>query len=198
MASPYDWLSDLSQLRNSGARDMRAHTPSCEPPLAERHSSATGTAEYRGNAGHSEDPTVQALDSPFRGGPIALGPVHAWIAAVFRCLRRPYRSDQVSHRPSAFSSDSICGKSAPFQVGYLHPCGWPDPSDYWRAFASSHLLDPLGLGLPCGRLCRLIDNPWGLSCSTSRTCRRRRVSLCPGEGSNKAVLCSFRRCAWSE
>ena len=50
------------------------------------------------------------------------------------------------------------------------------------AFACSHIPYPLGIGLPCGRLSRLPDHPWGLPCSARRTCRRRRVPLCPGGG----------------
>jgi hypothetical protein len=116
-----------------------------------------------GDAGRSEAPKAQALDSPFHGGPIDLGPVHAWIATVCRWLRRPYRSDRVSHGPSSFSSYSISGKSAPFQVRSFHPCGWPYPSDYRRAFASSHILYPLGIGPPCGRLSRLDRPPMGVT-----------------------------------
>jgi hypothetical protein len=103
-------------------------------------------------------------------------------ATVFRCLKRPYRSDRVCHCLSFVSSSSTRGKSAPFQVGSLHPFGWPYPSDYRRAFASSHVLCPLGIGRLCSRLSQWPDGPWGLPCSASRRCRRRRVTLCPGGG----------------
>ena len=103
-------------------------------------------------------------------------------ATVFRCLKRPDRSDRVCHCLSFVSSSSTRGKSAPFQVGSLHPLGWPYPSDYRRAFASSHVLCPLGIGRLCSRLSQSPDGPWGLPCSASRRCRRRRVTLCPGGG----------------
>src|SRR5512134_282700 len=130
----------------------------------------------------SEDPKAQALDSPFRAGPIDLGPIQAWRATVFRCLKRPYRTDRVSHCLSSFSPYSTSGKSAPFQVGSFHPCGWPYPSYYRRTFASSHLLYPLSIGRLCSRLSQRPDSPWGLPCSASRRCRRRRVTLSPGGG----------------
>jgi hypothetical protein len=74
------------------------------------------------------------------------------------------------------------GSQHPFRLGLSTRVGWPYPSDYRRAFASSHILYPLGIGLPGGRLSQLLDNPWGLPCSASRRCRRRRVPLCPGGG----------------
>jgi hypothetical protein len=130
----------------------------------------------------SEDPKAQALDYPFRGGPIDLGPVRGRIATVFRCLGQPYRTDRVCHCHSFVSSYSTRGKSAPFQVGSLHRPGWPYPSYYWRAFASSHILYPLGIGQLCSRLSPWPDRPWGFPCSASRRCRRRRVTLSPGGG----------------
>ena len=62
------------------------------------------------------------------------------------------------------------------------PAWWPYPSDYQRAFACSHVLYPLGIGQLYSRLSQLPDHPWGLPCSVSRRCRRRRVTLCPGGG----------------
>ena len=50
------------------------------------------------------------------------------------------------------------------------------------AFASSHILYPLGIGRLYSQLSQLPDHPWGLPCSASRRCRRRRVPLCPGGG----------------
>ena len=50
------------------------------------------------------------------------------------------------------------------------------------AFASSHILYPLDIGRLCSRLSQWPDGPWGLPCSASRRCRRRRVPLCPGGG----------------
>ena len=120
-------------------------------------------------------------------GPIDLGPVQAWRAAVFRCLKRPSRTDRVSHCPSFFPSCSTGGKSAPFQVGSLHPCGWPYPAYYWRACAFSHLLYPLGIGRLYSRLRQLSDHPWGFPCSVSRRCNAvgspsPSVEVCPIDG----------------
>jgi hypothetical protein len=50
------------------------------------------------------------------------------------------------------------------------------------AVASSHILYPLGIGQLDRQLRQLPDHPWGLPCSARRTCRRRRVPLCPGGG----------------
>jgi hypothetical protein len=50
------------------------------------------------------------------------------------------------------------------------------------AFASSHILDPLDIGWLDSQLSQWPDHPWGLPCSASRKCRRRRVPLCPGGG----------------
>jgi hypothetical protein len=134
--------------QQSGRSGSRSLSPGPRPLRTARASFPAGRSSRWtcGDAGRSGDPQAQALDSPFRGGPINLGPVHAWRATVFRCLRWPYRSDRVSHCPSSCSSYSTSGKSAPFQVGSLHPCGRPYPSDYRRAFASSHLLYPLDIG----------------------------------------------------
>jgi hypothetical protein len=62
------------------------------------------------------------------------------------------------------------------------PAGWPYPSDYRMAFASSHVLYPLGLGQLYRWLRQPPDHPWGLPGSVSRRCRRRRVTLSPGGG----------------
>jgi hypothetical protein len=132
--------------------------------------------------GRSEDPKAQALDSPCRGGPIDLGPVRGRKATIFRCLRRPYRTDRVCHYLSFVSSYSTRGTSAPLQGGSLHLPSWPYPSDDRRAFAASHVRYPLGIGQLCSRLSQRSDSPWGLPCSASRRCRRRRVPLCPGGG----------------
>jgi hypothetical protein len=103
-------------------------------------------------------------------------------ATVFRCRGRPYRADRVYHGLAFVSSSSTRGKSAPFQVGSLHLPWWPYPSDYRMAFASSHILYPLGIGWLYRQLRQWPDHPWGFPCSASRTCRRRRVPLCPGGG----------------
>jgi len=132
--------------------------------------------------GRSEDPKAQVLDSPFHGGPVDLGPLCGRRATVVRCLGRPSRADRGSPGLSFLSSYSTRGQSAPFQGGSLHLPWWPSPSDDRMAFASSHILYPLGIGLPCGGLSQLIDNPWGLPCAARRTCRRRRVPRCPGGG----------------
>jgi hypothetical protein len=50
------------------------------------------------------------------------------------------------------------------------------------AFASSHILYPLGIGQLYSQLSQWPDHPWGLPCSARRTCRRRRVPRCPGGG----------------
>jgi hypothetical protein len=115
------------------------------------------------DAGRSEDPKAQVLDCPLRFAPVDLVPAGGRRATVVRCRRWPNRSDRVSHHLPSFSPYSTRGKSAPFQVGYLHPCRWPYPSDYRRAFASSHILYPLGIGLPCGRLSRCDRPPMGLT-----------------------------------
>jgi hypothetical protein len=49
--------------------------------------------------------------------------------------------------------------------GWVSPThvGWPYPSYDRRAFASSHILYPLGIGLPCGRLSRFDRQPMGLT-----------------------------------
>jgi hypothetical protein len=110
-------------------RSIRSGSRSLSPgprPLRTARASFPACRSSRltcGDAGRSEDPKAQALDSPFRRGPIDLGPVHAWRATVFRCLRRPYRADRVYHCLSFVSSYSTRGKSAPFQVGSLHPQG---------------------------------------------------------------------------
>src|SRR4029453_10823710 len=62
------------------------------------------------------------------------------------------------------------------------PAWWPYPADYRRAFASSHILYPLGIGRLYSQLSQVPDAPGGLPCSVSRRCRRRRVTLCPGGG----------------
>jgi hypothetical protein len=158
-------LTCCRKRERSGRSGKEAVSPA-PPPLRTARASFPACRSSRltcGDAGRSEDPKAQALDSQCRGGPIDLGPVHAWRATVVRCLKRPYRADRVSHCPSSFSSYSTRGKSAPFQVGSLHPGGWPYPSDYRRAFASSHIPYPLGIGLPCGRLSRLARPPMGLT-----------------------------------
>jgi hypothetical protein len=73
------------------------------------------------NAGRSEDPKAPALDCPLGLFPVGLAPGSVRRATVVRCRWWPDRSDRVSHRLSFFSSDSTRGKSAPFQVGSLHP-----------------------------------------------------------------------------
>ena len=113
------------------------------------------------DAGRSEDPKAQVLDCPLRFAPVDLVPAGGRRATVVRCRRWPNRSDRVSHHLPSCSPYSTRGKSAPFQVGYLHPCRWPYPSDDRRAFASSHILYPLGIGLPCGRLSRCDRPPMG-------------------------------------
>jgi hypothetical protein len=68
--------------------------------------------------------------------------------------------------PIAFlpsSSYATCGKSAPFQGGYLSLSCWASPAADRRACAGSHLLSPLGLGLPGGRVRRLARPPMGLT-----------------------------------
>ena len=55
------------------------------------------------------------------------------------------------------------GSQHPFRLGLSTREGWPYPSDYRRAFASSHILYPLGIGLPCGRLSRLDRQPMGFT-----------------------------------
>ena len=132
--------------------------------------------------GRSEAPKAQVLDAPFHGGPVDWGPLRGWRATVFRCLGPPYRTDRVCHGLSSVSSDSTGETSAPFQGGSLHLPRWPYPSDDRMAFASSHLLYPLGIGWLYSQLRQWPDDPWGLPCSASRTCRRRRVPLCPGGG----------------
>jgi hypothetical protein len=78
-------------------------------------------------------------------------------ATVFRCLKRPYRSDRVCHGLSFVSSSSTRGKSAPFQVGSLHPPGMalalrlpqglrclppPLPPGYWPALRQGESAGP--------------------------------------------------------
>jgi hypothetical protein len=73
------------------------------------------------------------------------------------------------------------GSLHPFRLGLSTRKGWPYPSDYRRAFASSHLLYPLGIGWLSSQLSQWPDHPWGLPCSASWRIERFRVTLCPGE-----------------
>jgi hypothetical protein len=132
--------------------------------------------------GRAADPKAQVLDAPFRCGPIALGPLRGRSAPVVRGLGRPSRAARVCPGLAFVSSDSTGGTSAPCQVGALPLPWWPAPSDDRLAFASSHILDPLGLGPLDRQLSQLPDPPWGFPCSVSRKCRRRRVPRCPGGG----------------
>jgi hypothetical protein len=141
--------------RRSGRSGKEAVSPS-PPPLRTARASfpacRSSRLTCRYTLGHSEDPQAQALDCPLTRR-----------ATVVRCHWWPYRSDRVSHGLPSCSSYSTGGKSAPFQVGSFHPCGRPYPSDYRRAFASSHILYPLGIGLPCGRLSRFNRPPMGFT-----------------------------------
>jgi hypothetical protein len=111
--------------RRSGRSGSRSLAPSPRPLRTARASfpACRSSRLTGGDAGRSEDPQAPAVDAPLRGGPIALGSGHAWRAPVVRCLRRPSRSDRVSHCPASCSSSSTRGKSAPFQVGARHPRG---------------------------------------------------------------------------
>ena len=115
-----------------------------------------------GHAGRSADPQAQVVDGPLRFAPVDLVPAGGRRATVVRCRRGPTRADRVSPHLPACSPDSTRGKSAPFPVGYRPPWRWPDPCDDRRAFAASHLLSPLGMGLPGGRLRRGDRPPLGL------------------------------------
>ena len=55
------------------------------------------------------------------------------------------------------------GSQHPFRLGLSTHEGWPYPSDDRRAFASAHLLYPLGIGLPYGRLSRFDRPPMGFT-----------------------------------
>lgn len=141
--------------------------------------------------GRSAEPTAPALAAPFRGGPIELGPVRGRTATGFRCLRRPYRADRVSHDLAFVSSSSTGGPSAPVPVGSLHLPWWPSPSSDRRAVACSPFLSPLGIGQRCRRLRQWPDHPWGFPGAARRSGRRRRGPRCPGGGT--ACRCADSR-----
>ena len=66
------------------------------------------------------------------------------------------------------------GSQHPFRLG-LSTLGWPYPSDYRRAFASSHVLCPLGIGRLCSRLSQGFTVPPAGDADA-------RGPLCPGGG----------------
>jgi hypothetical protein len=109
----------------SGRSGKEAVSPS-PPPLRTARASFPACRSSRltcRNAGRSEDPKAPALDCPLGLLPVGLVSGRVRRATVVRCRGWPYRADRVSHRLSFFSSDSTRGKSAPFQVGSLHPRG---------------------------------------------------------------------------
>jgi hypothetical protein len=157
-------LSRCRKPQRSGGSGKEAVSPS-PPPLRTARASFPACRSSRltcRNAGRSEDPKAPALDCPLGLFPVDLVPGSARRATVVRCRWWPYRSDRVSHGLSSFSSYSTRGKSAPFQVGSLHPRGvalslrlpeglrflpHPLPPGYWPALRPVESVGPTTHGV---------------------------------------------------
>ena len=170
---PTPGVSRARKRERSGRSGKEAVSPS-PPPLRTARASFPACRSSRLTcrvAGRSEDPKAPALDSAFRVESHGLSVPEAALPCG-PCVPWPFFL--------LFLLD-------PWEVSTLSswgspPAWWPYPSYYWRAFACSHVLYPLGIGPLCSRLSQWPDGPWGFPCSASRRCRRRRVTLCPGGG----------------